>query len=57
MIVSTQNNTMVNISDKDLSNTEIFNYIKKINLNHDINFFYLGKQSYVDAWELQKQLH
>ena len=57
MIVSTQNNTMVNISDKDLSNTEIFNYIKKINLNHDINFFYLGKQSYVDAWKLQKQLH
>ena len=57
MIVSTQNNTRVNILDKDLSNTEIFNYIKKINLNHDINFFYLGKQSYVDAWELQKQLH
>ena len=57
MIVSTQNNTMVDISDKDLSNTEIFNYIKKINLNHDINFFYLGKQSYVDAWKLQKQLH
>ena len=57
MIVSTQSNTMVNILDKDLSNTEIFNYIKKINLNHDINFFYLGKQSYVDAWKLQKQLH
>ena len=57
MIVSTQSNTMVDISDKDLSNTEIFNYIKKINLNHDINFFYLGKQSYVDAWKLQKQLH
>ena len=57
MIVSTQNNTMVDISDKDLSNTEIFNYIKKINLNHDINFFYLGKQSYIDAWKLQKQLH
>jgi len=57
MIVSTQNNTMVDILDKDLSNAEIFNYIKKINLNHDINFFYLGKQSYVDAWKLQKQLH
>ena len=28
MIVSTQNNTMVDISDKDLSNAEIFNYIK-----------------------------
>ena len=57
MIVSTQNNTMVDISDKDLSNTEIFNYIKKINLNNGINFFYLGKKSYVDAWKLQKQLH
>ena len=57
MIVSTQNNTMVDILDKNLSNTEIFNYIKKINLNNDINFFYLGKKSYVDAWELQKQLH
>ena len=57
MIVSTQNNIMLDISDKDLSNTEIFNYIKKINLNNDINFFYLGKKSYVDAWKLQKQLH
>jgi len=57
MIVSTQSNTMVDILDKDLSSTEIFNYIKKINLNNDINFFYLGKKSYVDAWKLQKQLH
>ena len=57
MIVSTQNNTMVDILDKDLSNAEIFNYIKKINLSNDINFFYLGKKSYVDAWKLQKQLH
>ena len=55
MMVSNQSNTMLDISN--LSNAEIFNYIKKINLNNNINFFYLGKKSYIDAWELQKQLH
>ena len=57
MIVSNQSNVMINLSDNELSNTEIFNYIKKTNLNNGINFFYLGKRPYVGTWKLQKKIH
>ena len=57
MIVSNQSDVIIDLSDNKLSNTEIFNYIKKIDLNDDINFFYLGNRAYVDAWELQKKIH
>ena len=57
MIVSNQSDMIIDFSNNELSCTEIFNCIKKLDLNDDINFIYLGKQQYVDAWKLQKQIH
>ena len=57
MIVSNQSDIIIDFSDSDLSSFEIFNCIRKIDLNNDINFIYIGKQQYMDAWKLQKKIH
>ena len=57
MISAGINNKMINLSDNDLSTNDVFEIIKNNNSNHEINFIYLGKVEYKDAWQLQKKIH
>tara|TARA_B100000579_G_C22802944_1_gene840921 strand:- start:1040 stop:1759 length:720 start_codon:yes stop_codon:yes gene_type:complete len=57
MIPAAINNKMVNLSDNDLSTNDVFEIIKNNNSNDEINFIYLGKVEYKDAWQLQKKIH
>ncbi len=57
MISTGINNKMIDLSDNDLSNNDIFEVVKNNNFSNEINFIYLGKVDYKDAWQLQKKIH
>ena len=57
MISTGINNKMIDLSDNDLSSNDIFEVVKNNNFSNEINFIYLGKVDYKDAWQLQKKIH
>jgi lipoate-protein ligase B len=57
MINSAINHSVVDLSDSNLSHSDIFNYISKIDSDNKINFIYLGSREYNDTWKLQKKIH
>ena len=57
MINSVAEKIVIDLSDNNLSNFDIFDYISDMDLNNKVNFIYLGIRDYNDAWELQKKIH
>ena len=50
-------NSVVDLSSKYMSNLDILDYLKNNCNNDEINFYYLGKVEYSNAWNLQKKIH
>ena len=50
-------NSVVDLSSKYMSNLDILDYLNDNSNNDEINFYYLGKVEYSNAWNLQKKIH
>ncbi len=50
-------NSVIDLSSKYISNSDIFDYIKNNYNDDEINFYFLGKIEYLNAWNLQKKIH
>lgn len=57
MINSVINYPILDLSDSSLSSSDIFHSITEIDSDNKINFIYLGKRKYDDAWILQRKIH
>ena len=48
-------NSVIDLSSKYISNSDIFDYIKNNYNDDEINFYFLGKIEYMNAWNLKKK--